>query len=101
MILLVLLYYYLILRFFLCIPESAAAAAAVNPKGIKTPLANGLIAFFISGNPVFSKGPRCLPRNSPDCISLDNWVFDSLILVLELFIKALRRFATCLLVNNN
>ena len=53
-----LLYYYyaLILRFFLCIPESAADAAAVNPKRIKTLLANGLITFFNSGNPVFSNG---------------------------------------------
>ena len=44
---------------FLCIPASAADAAAVNPKGIKTPLANGLITFFING-------PRNLPRNPPD-----------------------------------
>ena len=47
---------------FLCIPASAADAAAVNPKGIKTLLANGLITFFISGNPVFSNGPRSLPK---------------------------------------
>ena len=39
-------------KIFLCIPASAADAAAVNPKGIKTLLANGLITFFISGNPV-------------------------------------------------
>ena len=35
---------------FLCIPASAAAAAAaaaVNPKGIKTLLANGLITFLL------------------------------------------------------
>ena len=32
---------------FLCIPASAADAAAVNPKGINTLLANGLITFFI------------------------------------------------------
>ena len=37
---------------FLCIPASAADAAAVNPKGIKTLLVNGLIRFFINGNPV-------------------------------------------------
>ena len=37
---------------FLCIPTSAADAAAVNPKGIKTLLANGLINFFINGNSV-------------------------------------------------
>ena len=34
-----------ILRFFLCIPASAADAAAVNPKGIKTFLARGLITY--------------------------------------------------------
>ena len=34
------------------IPASAADAAAVNPKGIKTLLVNGLIRFFINGNPV-------------------------------------------------
>ena len=33
------------------IPASAADAAAVNPRGIKTLLANGLITFFINGNP--------------------------------------------------
>ena len=60
----------LILR-FLCIAASAADAAAVNPKGIKKILANGLITFFISGNPVFSNGPKSLPRNPPDCIILD------------------------------
>ena len=32
---------------FLCIPASAADAAAVNPKGIKTLLANGLITFLL------------------------------------------------------
>ena len=61
----------LILRFFSCIPASAADAAAINPKGIKTLLVNGLITSFINGNPVFSNGPRSLPRNPPDCIILD------------------------------
>ena len=32
---------------FLCIPACAADAAAVNPKGITTLLANGVITFFI------------------------------------------------------
>ena len=32
--------------------SASAAAAAVNPNGIKTLLANGLITFFIQGNPV-------------------------------------------------
>ena len=31
---------------FLCIPASAAGAAAVNPRGIKMLLANGLITFY-------------------------------------------------------
>ena len=80
MILLILYYYYpkrrtkdndLIIRFFLCIPTSAADAAVVNPKGIKTLLANGLITLFISSNPVFSNEPKSLPRNPPDYIILD------------------------------
>ena len=33
---------------FLCTPASAADAAAVNPKGIKTLLANGLITFLLA-----------------------------------------------------
>ena len=86
---------------FLYIPASTADAAAVNPKGIKTLLDNGLITFFISGNPAFSNGPRSLPRNPPDCIILDIWVFDNLLLVDYLSAKALRRFKTYLLVNNN
>ena len=60
----------LILRFFLCIPASAAVAA-VNANRIKTLSGNGLITFFINGNPVFSNGPRSVPRNSPDGIMLD------------------------------
>ena len=39
---------------------------------IKTLLANGLITFFINGNPVFSNGPNNLPKNPPDYIILDN-----------------------------
>ena len=65
----------------LCIPASAAHAATVNPRGIKTLLANGLITFFINGNPVFSNGPSNLLKNPPDCTILDNWVFDNLISV--------------------
>ena len=59
-------------KIFLCIPASAADAAAVNPKGTKTLLANGLITLFIRGNPVFSHGSKSLPRNPPDCIIFDN-----------------------------
>ena len=72
-----------ILSFFLCIPASAADAAAVNPKRIKTPLANGLITFFINGNPVYSNGSSNLLRNPTDYMILDNCVFDNLISVDE------------------
>ena len=81
-------------KFFLCIPASAADAAAVNHKGTKALLANGLITFLINGNPVFSNGPRSLPRHPPNCIVLDIWVFDNVISVDDLSAKALRRFAT-------
>ena len=33
-------------KIFICIPVSAADAASVNPKRIKTILANGLITFY-------------------------------------------------------
>ena len=59
-------------KIFLCIPASVADAAAVNPKAVKTLLANYLIRFFIRGNPVFTNGPSNLPRNPPDYIILDN-----------------------------
>ena len=49
----------------------------------------------------FNNGPKSLPRNPPDGIILDNWVFDSLISADELFAKTWWRFPTCLLVNNN
>ena len=64
--------------------------------------ANGLIIFFINYRPVLNNGPKGLPRNPPDCIVLDNWVFESLISVDELFAKGLlQRFATYPSVNNN
>ena len=59
-------------KIFLCIPASAADAAPVNTNGIKALFANGLITFFINGNPVFNNGSRSLPRNPPDYIILDN-----------------------------
>ena len=57
---------------FLCIPASAADATAHSSKGINTLLSNGVITFFIKGNPVFSKGPSNLNRNPPDCIIFDS-----------------------------
>ena len=37
----------------------------------------------------------------PDCIILDNWVFNNFVLANEAFEKGLRSFETCVLVNNN
>ena len=36
----------------------------VNPNGIKTLLAN----FHIKRNPVFSNGPKSLPKTPSDCL---------------------------------
>ena len=60
-----------IINFFLCFLVSTGNVAAVNPKGIKTILANGLITFFISGNYVFRNDPSSVPRKPPGCIILD------------------------------
>ena len=35
-------------------------------NGIKTLLANSESTFFIKGNPVFSNGPKSLPKRLPD-----------------------------------
>ena len=86
---------------FLWIAVSVGDPAAVNPNGIKMLLANGLTTFFLKGNPVFSNGPKSLPKNSPNYPILCNWVFDNSILTEELFAKALKSFETCELVNNN
>ena len=83
---------------------SVADAAAVNPNGfkmlfvncfnaffindIKTHSDNGFNLFFIKDNPVFSNGPKSLPKNSPDFPILYNWVFDNLISDDEPFAKA-------------
>ena len=67
---------------------------SINPSGIKTLLANGLSTFPVKGNPIFSNGPKSLPKNPPDCPILCNCIFDNFILVEELFAKALRNFET-------
>ena len=59
---------------FLCIP--ASAAAAVNPRGIKTLLANGLITLVIL---FLAMDQVIYQKKSPDCIIWDNWLFDDLI----------------------
>ena len=88
---------------FLWIPASAADAVSVNFNGIKTLLTDALSTFFINGKPIvngkpiFTNSPKGLPGKAPDCIILDN----SFMLAEKLFAKALRRFATYLLVNNN
>ena len=64
-------------------------------------LANGFSTFSIKGNPVFSNGPKSLPKNPPDCPILCNWVFDNFILADERFEKALKSLETCVLVNNS
>ena len=58
--------------FFMYFSMYSADVAAVNPKRIGKLLANGLITFFISGNPAFGNGPSNLPRNPPDSFILDN-----------------------------
>ena len=56
----------------MCIHASAPHVAAVNPKGTKTLLGNGLITFYIKSNAVFCNGPSNLQRNPPDFIIFDN-----------------------------
>ena len=80
---------------------SATDAAVVNSNGIKMLLANGLSKFFIKDKPIFSNGPRSLPRNPPDYIISDSWVFHNFISDDELFAKALGSLETCLSVINN
>ena len=61
----------------------------------------GLSTVPIKGSPVFSNGPKSLPKNPPACPMLCNWVFDNFILDKILLAKALRSLETCVLVNNN
>ena len=50
---------------------------------------------------IYGIPPIYSQRISPDCIILDNFVFENLILADELFAKALQTFETCVSVNNN
>ena len=68
---------------------------------MKKLLANGVIKYFIKGNPVVNKGPSNLPRNPPDSIIFDNWVLENLISTDELLANALCILETCLPVSNN
>ena len=51
---------------------SVADAADISLDGIQTLLAIGLSTFCIIGNPVFSNGPKSLPKNPPGCTILCN-----------------------------
>ena len=86
---------------FLWPAACTADAAAVNTNHIKILLASGLSTFFIKGNPVFSNGPKSLPKNPSYYLNLCNWVFDNFILAEELFAKVLQSLETCVLVNSN
>ena len=50
-------------------------------------LANGISIFLDNGKPVFSNGPRILPRNLLDGTTLESWAFDKFISADELFAK--------------
>ena len=93
--------YYQIQIFFSWVAASAAGAATVNSNGIKTLLANGLSILPVKGNPLFSNGPKSLPKNPLDCPILCIWVFDNFILAEELLAKALQSLKTYVLLNNN
>ena len=82
---------------FVIISSSVAYVALVNPNGIRILLGTVLVTFFINSNGVFN----IFDGNAPDCILLDNWVFDSLLIAEKLFPRALEKFKTYLLVNHN
>ena len=81
-------------RICLFIAASVTDAAALSPSILR-----GLIIDFRKGNPDFNNSAKNL-GNPPFCI-LVNCAFDNLISADVWLAKALRRFATCLLVNNN
>ena len=78
-------------KYFLFIAASVADSAAVKPN-----IPNGLFTDFNKGNPE-NHGAKNL-KNPPFCI-LVNCPFDNLISFDMWLAKALRTFATCLLVN--
>ena len=49
-----------------------AYVTAVNPKGARMLLANGLRLFTIKGKPDFINRPKRLPRDHPNCTIFDN-----------------------------
>ena len=55
----------------------------------------------IDSNPLISGPVDSYRANHPDCIILDNCVYEDFILADEPFTKALRISQTCVIVNNN
>ena len=49
-----------------------AYVTAVNPKGARMLLANGLRLFTIKGKPDFINSPKRSPRDHPNCTIFDN-----------------------------
>ena len=92
-----LLYLKLLVLLFVC----AADIAAVNPNGNSMFLANGLGTFFFKAKPIFSNGPRSLPRNYLHCTILKGWVFNNFKLADELFTESLWNLKTWKSVNVN
>ena len=86
---------------FLYIHASAADAAAINPKGIETILANGLIIIYINGNPVFDNRPSNLPKNPPDWTILEVSALQSFKSIDILLLNTFLTFVFRLVVNNN
>ena len=87
--------------FFFWIDASTSDNSKINPNGIRTLLADGLSTLSIKGKPDFSNGPRSLPKNPPNCIILDSWVFGNFTLDDEQGSKSLRILEACVSVNNN
>ena len=79
---------------FFCLLQHVVDAATVSLS-----IPRGLIKDFNKGNPDFNNGVK--NRKNPPFFILVNCAFYSLISVDVWVAKALRRFGTCLLVNNN
>ena len=59
-----------------------------------------VFTWLINGEAIFTNGQRILAENSPNSEIFNGWVSDDLVLGDELFSKALRKFATCLSIDN-
>ena len=59
---------------------SVANTAVNNLNCTKKLLAKSLCIFSIKGKPVFSNGSGSLPKNFPNYIILESWIFENFIL---------------------